>query len=307
MIFEDLFLRLGIIYGLILIGLALKRSVRDVNALTRTLSVLLVNLLFPMVVFISITQFTEAIRDFRISLFSVSIYLLSSVLAYIVLRVLGQRGKAVGPFILASILPNGFYLPFPIAYALHGVEGTSYSTIHLLIASIVTAFYVYPLYSYYSSVSQKRVKLIRRVLLFPPFMASVLGFLCLSLGFTFPEWFAQPGSYFGQLTTYLALIFVGLNIDLEGDNWFSKPTLAVVVLRLLALPLIMFGLMKYLGLKEVWSMVIIIYAGMPPAVNNIILADHFGLNKKLMATIVTVTTVLTLLTLPLLIYLGECL
>lgn len=307
MIFEDLLLRLGIIYGLILVGVVLKRSVKDVDALTRMLSALLVNLLFPIVVFISITQFTEAIRDLRISLFSASIYLFSSVLAYVVLRMLGQRGKAVGPFVLASILLNGFYLPFPIVYALYGVEGTSYSTIHLLIANVVTAFYVYPLYSYYSSVNQKRSKLVRKVLLFPPFVASILGFLCLGLGFTFPKWLVQPGSYFGQLTTYLALIFVGLNISLEGKNWFSKPTIAVAIIRLLALPLIIFGLMKSLGLKEVWSMAIIIYAGMPPAINNIILADHFGLDKKLMATIVTVATVLTLLTLPMLIYLGGCL
>jgi predicted permease len=114
-------------------------------------------------------------------------------------------------------------------------------------------------------------------------------------------------SYVGQVTTYLALLFVGLNVSLEGKRWFSKPILGVATVRLLALPMALFGLMKCLGLKEVWTEVIIIHSGMPPAVNNIILADYFGLDKKLMATIVTETTALALLALPLLICLVEIL
>lgn len=306
MIFGDLLLRLVIIYALILAGVVLKWFVRGVGSLTRTLSILLINFLFPVAVFASITQFSEAFGDLRISIFSASIFFFSSIVAYIVFKFLREGEKTVGPFILASILPNGFYLPFPIVYALHGVEGLSCSTLFLFIANIVTAFYIYPLYSYYSSGNQnKGVKLIRTILLFPPFIASVLGFVFLGFGFTLPRVIVQPLSYFGQLTTYLALFFVGLNVNLKGNGWFSKPILGVVATRLVALPLVIFGLMKSLGLKEVWSMVIIIHSGMPPAVNNIFLADHFGLDKKLMATIVTACTALSLLTLPLLMYLGE--
>jgi len=65
--------------------------------------------------------------------------------------------------------------------------------------------------------------------------------------------------------------------------------------------------MKILGLNEVWSKVIIIQSGMPPGVNNIILADYFRLNKKFMATIVTEVTTLALLMLPVLIQIGESL
>lgn len=308
MIFSNFLLRLGIIYALILTGVSLKLLIKSVDALTRTLSILLINFLLPVAVFASITQLGEVIYDPIISIFSVSIFPLSSVVAYLFLRTLKQKGRLVGPFILASANPNAFLLPFPIIYALHETEGLPYSTLFLLIANIATVFYIYPLCSYYSSRDRRKsMTLIKRILLFPPFVTSVLGFVFLGFGITFPQRLVQPASYFGQLTTYLSLLFVGLNISLEGSSWFSKPVLGVATVRLLASPLIIFGLIKSLGLKEVWSEVILIHSGMPPAVMNIILADHFGLGKKLMATIVTEVTALTLLTLPLLIYLGRCL
>ncbi len=301
-----LLLRLGIIYALILIGVALRRLIPSVDRLTKMLSLLLVNLLMPVVILSSIIRFSEAFSDYRIALFSASIFFLSFVLAYFLFGTFKGKGIDVGPYILASINPNGFYLPFPIVYALFDVEGLSYSTVYLLIASVANAFWVYPLYSLYSSKNRsEETSLAKRILLFPPFIASIFGFILLSLGFTLPEQFMQPASYFGQFVTYLALIFVGLNITAGTESWLSKPIFGVVAVRLLLLPLTIFGLMGSLGLKEGWSAVIIIHAGMPPAVNNIILADHFGLDKKLMAKIVTETTALTLLTLPLLIILGQ--
>lgn len=262
----------------------------------------------PVVIFTSIAQFSEAFSDYRIILFSLLIFFLSSIVAFLFFKTLKKGGRVVGPYILASVNPNGFYLPFPIVYALHSVEGLSYSTVYLLTANIVNAFYIYPLYSHFSGSNQREgTPLTKRILLFPPFIASILGFAFLSSGFSLPQQLSQPASQIGQLTTYLALLYVGLNVNLEVDDWFSRPVLGVAVVRLLVMPLVIFGLMRTLGLREVWSAVIIIHSGMPPAVANIILADHFGLDKKLMATIVTEATAVTLLTLPLLIYLGESL
>ena len=68
-----------------------------------------------------------------------------------------------------------------------------------------------------------------------------------------------------------------------------------------------FGLIKAFNFNSVWSKVILIQAGMPPAINNIILADHFGLDKKLIANLVTETTALALVTIPILTYFAEIL
>lgn len=305
---DNLFLRLGIIYALILTGVVFKRLIKEVDSLIKNISFLLSNLLMPVAVFTSITQFSEAFNDFRIPLFSVFIFFLSFIVAFFVFKIIKRKGGSVGPFILASVNPNGFFLPFPIVLALYNVEGISYSTVYFFIANFVNAFCIYPLYSYYSNIYQKKgFSFIRSILFFPPFIASVLGFVFLSSGFLLPERLVQPAFYFGRLTTYLALLFVGLNINLEVKDWFSRPIFGVGIVRLLLSPLLVYSLIKFLGFKEVWSQVIIIHSGMPPAVNNIILADYFGLDRKLMAKIVTELTALTLLTLPLLIYLGESL
>jgi predicted permease len=273
-----------------------------------SISVFLVYFGVPVVIFASIARFSEVFSDLRILVLSFSIFFFSSIAAFILFKFLNDRIIDARPFILSSINPNGFYLPFPIIYALFGGEGLIYSTIYLLVANVVNAFYIYPLYSYYSSSGKSNIVTFSKgILLFPPFLASILGFVFLSSGITFPEQIILPISYLGQFTTYVALLFVGLNIDLRGESWFSRSTLAVAGVRLFIVPLILFGLMKYLGLIGTWSFVILIHSGMPPAVNNIILADHFRLDKKLMAKIVTEVTTLSLLTLPLLLYLGNSL
>ena len=74
---DNLFLRLGIIYALILTGVVFKWLIKEVDSLIKNISFLLSNLLMPVAVFTSIIQFSEAFNDFRIPLFSVSIFFLS--------------------------------------------------------------------------------------------------------------------------------------------------------------------------------------------------------------------------------------
>ena len=297
--------KLGIMYALILVGIVIRRRVKGIDGFTKVISKLLINVLVPVVIFSSTMQFSITLIDVRIILFSCSIFFFSSVLAYVFLRILRLKGDAVGPFVLNSVNANQLYLPLPIIFALYGSVGLAYSTLFLFIFNVATTFYFIPLYSYYSSERRKKGTFLLRFLLFPPFIASVLGLISLSLSYTFPQQVVQPASYIGQLTTYLALLFVGLNIKLERGNWLSRPVLGVSAIRLLILPLLIFGLLKSLGLIEIWGSILIIHAGMPPAVNNIIFTDYYGLDKKLTATIVAETTLFTLLTLPLLIFLGE--
>jgi predicted permease len=306
MVFENLFWRLGTIYALILLGSVLKKFVKGIDSLTNVISSTLINFFVPIVVFSSITQLGQNIGDQRLAFFSVLIFILSSVLAYFFSRFLSGP-HVVGPFVLSIINLNSIYLPFPIVHAVYGNEGLLYSTFFFFIANIFTVFYVYPLYSYYSLLEKKSGAVIKKVLFFPPFLASIGGFLFLGFGVVLPNAFTLFTDFLSQLTTYIALLFVGLNISLKWKGWLSKSTVGVMAIRLLIVPLIIFFCLKFLRYDEVWSKVIIIFSGMPPAVNNIIFAHHFGLNEQFMAKIVAEVTTAALLLLPFLLTLGNSL
>ena len=82
---------------------------------------LLINFLVPVVVFTSITQFSEAVSDTKVFIFSASIFLFSFIISILFSKGLKLGEGRAGPFILASVNPNGFYLPFPIVYALYRI------------------------------------------------------------------------------------------------------------------------------------------------------------------------------------------
>jgi len=307
MMIEELLFKIGIMYALIVAGIIFRHLVKRIESFLKLFSKLLITFLVPVVIFSSTVQFSIPLLDFRFMFLSSVFYIFSSAFAYLFVKGSRLKGASVGPFILNSINANELYLPLPIIYALYDASGLTYSTLFLLIFNIATSFYFIPLYAYYSAIQKEKSKVLGKVLFFPPFIASLVGFTLLMLGFRFPPPFIQPFSYLSQLTTYLALFFIGVNITLRSARWFSRIVLGVAVIRLLLVPLSTFILLKVLGLKEMWSTILIIHAGMPPAINNIIFANHFDLNTQLTAKIVAETTVLALITLPMLIFLGKTL
>jgi predicted permease len=304
---DDLSSRLLIMYSLIVAGIAIRLLFRHIDGLVKVLSSLLNYVMVPAVVFFSTVQFIAALIDLKIILFSASIFFFSSIVAYTFLKVLRLKPTEAGPFILNSLNPNEIYLALPIVYALYGSVGLGYSTVFLMVYNILGAFYFIPLYAYYANMSLDRGIIITGLLLFPPFISQILGLIFLGLGLTLPQLAVQPAAYISQATTYLALVFIGLNLKLKGNTWLSKPVLTVSAIRLIIIPLIMFGLLRYASLNEVWCAIIIIHAGMPPAVNNIIYTFHYNLDIKLTATIVAESTFLTLFTLPIIMFLGRAL
>jgi malate permease and related proteins len=77
-------------------------------------------------------------------------------------------------------------------------------------------------------------------------------------------------------------------------------TTLAVVLRLLASPLLAYGLARLLGLSDLALRVVVLEASMPTAVNMVLYSLEFNARPRFVAGVVVMTTALSLLTLTLL-------
>jgi len=139
--------------------------------------------------------------------------------------------------------------------------------------------------------------LAKKVLLFPPFIAVVLGFALQPL--PYPEWFESILSRLGSTLTPLALLSVGMTLRFRDIKGNGRDIAIGLGYKMIAAPaLILFLYMGVLGQTDVITRVTVFESAMGPMVTGGIIAMTYGLNGRLAASLLGVGIPLSFLTLP---------
>jgi malonate transporter and related proteins len=145
--------------------------------------------------------------------------------------------------------------------------------------------------------------ILRRLVSNPFTLACALG---LALNFTgSPGIVFQTFSALGAAAIPLTLLAVGAGLDLRGGRAALTLVAANMALRLIGMPLLVFGLCWLTGLSGLPRTVAIIAAAVPTAATAYTMARKMGGDAELMAQIITFQTVASLATLPLFIWLAQ--
>ncbi len=103
----------------------------------------------------------------------------------------------------------------------------------------------------------------------------------------------------------LAIIVVGTRLGLitnQKDKIFylNKEIKFSILLKLFIFPVIIFFVSKLLNFDFYQSSAVILQAGTPTAISTILMAEAYGVNRKIASKILFTTTLISLLTIPLL-------
>ena len=143
-------------------------------------------------------------------------------------------------------------------------------------------------------------KIARDAIIFPPFLAAILSLLLLVFNAEFPTDFATLLSYNSPLTTYLALVSVGLGVGVRFSLADIRTALNVVAIRQLVIPLLVIPVILMATLSQISTQVLILESLMPPAILAVVYASGFELDVEIASTTVTVGTLLLLPLIPIL-------
>ncbi len=103
---------------------------------------------------------------------------------------------------------------------------------------------------------------IKKIVLFPPFIALILGFACKA--FILPEFIFKPIIIFGNSATAVALFAIGLGLGFSAIKTAYKPTIIVVLCKTLLAPMIFITLLKLFQAKlEPQTIIAILESAMP--------------------------------------------
>ena len=214
-------------------------------------------------------------------------------------RWLGWSRKLTGCLVLTSGLGNTSFVGFPVIEALYGKEGLATALIVDQPGSFVVLSTVgIVIATLYSGDVIRTGPIIRKIMLFPPFIGFVLAVAMNLFDLHFPEFICAGLYRLGSTITPVALVAVGLQLNLDRRSKHLGFLAAGLGFKLLAAPAIIY-LLYVVILKGSGQVVQIslMEAAMAPMITGVILASTHGLKPRLAHMMVGVGIQFSLITL----------
>jgi len=296
----ELAAQISLSIGFVLLGYLISRFSGKGRLANDYVTALLIKLLLPLlVIYTLLTASPETLAEIPTVLFlAVLVQLLGPAIMFLRLRGRDIDNATKGVFYVSVTFTNAVFIPLPLVMMFMGERGVPF----VILFSLTQFALLVTLGSLLGSVFTEKhagwKDIARRALTFPPLLAAVLAIVLLLTGSALPETVVSILSYSGTLTTYLALVSVGLGLGVRFLFKDVRAAFEVVAIRQVIVPAVMVPIVLLSGLSAIPSRIVMLEALMPPAVLTVAFAGGFGLNWEKAATIVTVGTLLLLPVLP---------
>jgi predicted permease len=211
---------------------------------------------------------------------------------------LGWGRPVTGMMILATGLGNTSFLGFPLIEALLGKDALPIAAVSDQMGSflVVSTLGILVANIYGSS---RDGSVLLRVLRFPPFVATVLGFMTRQV--EFHPMISEGLSRLSSLLTPLALMSVGsrVSFDITDFKKYRAQLMAGIGFKMLLVPaLTMLTLRIFEAPIGSYQSVMVLEAAMPGMITGYLIGADRGLDGKLGALLISVGIVIALISVP---------
>lgn len=211
-------------------------------------------------------------------------------------------GVAQSVFALGGIFSNNVLLGIPLAKSLLGNAALPAVALVLVFNALIlwTLVTVSVEWARHGSFSPSGFAKTAKSVLTNPIVSAILaGALFGMLGLTLPEIIDAPLALMAQIAAPLSLIVVGMGLAEYGIGAGWRQSLTISALKLLAQPLVVWGLARALGLQPLETQVVVLLSSLAVGVNVYLMSRHFKTLEGPIASSIVLTTLLSALTTPL--------
>jgi malate permease and related proteins len=201
--------------------------------------------------------------------------------------------------LLSVALGNTSFLGYPITRTLIGEHALPYAVVYDQFGAflMLSTFGLWVLARYGGGARPGVGAMLRRIALFPPLWALVIGVSVMPAAP--PAWIATALRWASDALLPLAMLTVGLALRFTLPREMRVPLAAGLALKLALLPALAWLLVPWLGLRGVIAQVAVLESAMPAMISAAALAIAQGLAPRLAAALVGYGVLLSMLTLPL--------
>ena len=214
-------------------------------------------------------------------------------------RMLKLRRDQHGVLLLTVALGNTSFLGYPLTRALIGEDALPYAVVYDQFGAflIMSTFGLWVLARYGGDAEPSPREMVRKVLLFPPLWALVVGLTVMPA--SPPSWIDGALLRLSEALLPLAMLTIGLSVQFALPRDELRPLAAGLVLKLALMPALALLLVPLLGMTGDMARTTVLEAAMPSMVTAGALAIAQGMAPRLAAAMVGYGLLLSLVTLPL--------
>lgn len=194
-----------------------------------------------------------------------------------------------------TICSNAGFMGLPLSLAIFGPTGLMYASVALL---PIRLFMWSAGLSLYTSTTKKQV--LKTLATHPCIIAVFVGFALMLSGLQLPAFLNDTIDSLGNCCTALSMVVIGAILsDVDPRTVLEPAVLYYVVIRLIAIPAVLFGVLWLLKVDALVTGIIVILSAMPAGSTTAMLAQKYDQDPEFASKMVFLSTLASLITLPL--------
>ena len=278
------------IFTLVLVGFLYGRRVKpDLGGANK----LIVDIALPVLIFISLSsKLFDPLAALLFTAASIALIVLSGLIAWPLAKF---SGATVQAFLPCAMFTNVGPIGIPLIALAYGPEGMATAVVLLVISNVLH-------FTLGAGVMSGKVDW-RMVYANPLVWATVLGVASSQFQLTLPQWVETSCTMIGSVLVPMMLMSLGVRLASSqvADAWVGARSGVLILIIRIPAALLALWLIPLQGLERG---ALILFACLPPAVFNYMLADKFQVEPNKVASTVIVGHLMSLAFLPLGIWLA---
>lgn len=206
--------------------------------------------------------------------------------------------KHFGLFCACVSNPNTIFIGIPINQALYGPNALPYVLLYYFASTVF--FWTVGNFFISRDSRGKNSGIHWQNLISPPIIGFICGITILLAKIPVPEFIFRAAVMTGEMTTPLALVFIGITLANTGRIKISRDLIFATCGRLIASPLLLWLLLPFFHLPPLMGEVFIIQSGLPVLTQIAILSAYYGGDSEFGSEMVAFTSIGCALTVPVL-------
>jgi malonate transporter and related proteins len=202
---------------------------------------------------------------------------------------------------MTAAMTNTGFVALPILHSIYGQP----AVLPAAIATVFVAAVMFPAsiillesegHGRHGS-SGRSVVLVKQIALNPMVLSTLVGLAWATAGWPVPAPIVAYLNILAAALTPCALFAIGLGLSVEAVRSKLAPSLALTVVKLVIMPLVVYGLCVVSGLNPLYTIAAVVCAAVPTAKTVFILAGEYKVEEELVTATVSITTLLSVVTL----------
>ena len=233
--------------------------------------------------------------------------LLCFILVFGIMSIRASRGLASRTMHgMAASMTNTGFVALPVLQAIYG----QHAVLPAAIATVFVAVVMFPIAVVLLELGQRDehgsltapMVTVKHVVLNPLVISTLIGMLLSVLGLRMPRPVTAYLGIMADALTPCALFAIGLGLSIDGLRANVGRASLLSAVKLVIMPVIVYGLSVALGLDPLYTIAAVICAAVPTAKTVYILAGEYHCEEMMVASTVSMTTLLSVITLMIWLY-----